>query len=50
METVHALMLGTKNSAKIGGVQAAFTDVREALQAPDLSRTETWTCQVDTGV
>src|SRR2546425_1234266 len=50
METVHALMLGTKNSAKIGGVQAAFTDVREALQTPDLSRTETWTCQVDTGV
>src|SRR5215470_14366226 len=35
METIHALMLGTKNAAKIHGVQAAFTDVREALEAPD---------------
>jgi inosine/xanthosine triphosphatase len=50
METIHALMLGTKNAAKIYGVQAAFTDVREALQAPDLSLPDTWTCQVDTGV
>jgi len=50
METIHALMLGTKNAAKIHGVQAAFTDVREALQAPDLSLLDTWTCQVDTGV
>ncbi len=50
MEILHALMLGTKNGAKICGVQAAFTDVREALQAPDLSLPETWTCQVDTGV
>ena len=50
MEIVRALMLGTKNSAKIRGVQAAFTDIREALQAPDLSLPETWTCQVDTGV
>jgi len=50
METIHALMLGTKNAAKIHGVQAAFTDVREALQAPDLSLPDTWTCQVDTGV
>jgi inosine/xanthosine triphosphatase len=50
MEIVRALMLGTRNSAKIRGIQAAFTDVREALQAPDLSIPETWTCQVDTGV
>jgi len=50
MEILHALMLGTKNGAKIRGVQAAFTDVREALQAPDLALPETWTCQVDTGV
>ena len=50
METIHALMLGTKNAAKIHGVQAAFIDVREALQAPDLSLPDTWTCQVDTGV
>ena len=50
METIDALMLGTKNAAKIHGVQAAFTDVREALQAPDLSLPDTWTCQVDTGV
>src|ERR1044071_3477471 len=50
METIHALMLGTKNAAKIHGVQAAFTDVRAALQAPDLSLPDTWTCQVDTGV
>jgi len=50
MEILHALMLGTKNSAKVRGVQAAFTDIQEALQAPDLSLTETWTCQVDTGV
>ena len=50
METIDALMLGTKNAAKIHGVQAAFTDVHEALQAPDLSLPDTWTCQVDTGV
>src|SRR5438093_8658087 len=50
MEIIHALMLGTTNAAKIHGVQAAFTDVREVLQAPDLTRAETWTCQVETGV
>jgi len=50
MEIIHALMLGTKNAAKIHGVQTAFADVREALQAPDLTRAETWTCQVETGV
>src|SRR5262245_25705085 len=50
METIHALMLGTKNAAKIQGVQAAFIDVGAALQGPDLSLPETWTCRVDTGV
>jgi len=50
METIDLLMLGTKNSAKIRGVQAAFSDVRAALQAPDLALPDTWTCQVDTGV
>ena len=50
MEIIHALMLGTTNAAKIHGVQAAFADVREALQAPDLTLSETWTCQVETGV
>src|SRR5919199_5484825 len=50
MESIHALMLGTKNAAKIHGVRAAFADVREALQAPDLTLPEAWTCQVDTGV
>ena len=37
METIHALMLGTTNTAKIHGVQAACTDVRAALQTPDKS-------------
>jgi len=50
MEIIHALRLGTKNAAKIHGVQTAFADVREALQAPDLTLSETWTCQVETGV
>src|ERR671922_824805 len=50
MEIIHALMLGTTNAAKIHGVQAAFADVRAALQAPDLTDAETWTCQVETGV
>jgi inosine/xanthosine triphosphatase len=50
MEIVHAVMLGTRNEAKIRGVQAAFTDLREALQPPDLTAAETWTCQVDSGV
>src|SRR5262245_62990714 len=50
MEIIHALMLGTKNTAKIHGVQAAFADVRETLQTPDLTLAETWTCQVETGV
>jgi inosine/xanthosine triphosphatase len=50
MEHIDALMLGTTNTAKIHGVQAAFADVRESLQGPDLTRAETWTCQVETGV
>jgi inosine/xanthosine triphosphatase len=50
MEIIHAIMLGSTNAAKIHGVQAAFVDVREALQAPDLSLPEIWTCQVETGV
>src|SRR5262245_66626555 len=50
MEIIHALRLGTTNAAKIHGVRAAFADVREALQAPDLTFSETWTCQVETGV
>src|SRR5262249_3975970 len=50
MEIIHALMLGTTNAAKIHGVQAAFADVRAALQAPDLGLPHTWTCQVETGV
>src|SRR5262245_64339298 len=50
MEIIHALRLGTTNAAKIHGVRAAFADVREALQAPDLTLSETWTCQVETGV
>jgi inosine/xanthosine triphosphatase len=50
MEHIDALMLGTTNTAKIHGVQAAFADVRASLQGPDLTRLETWTCQVETGV
>ena len=50
METIHRLKLGTTNGAKIRGVQTAFADVQEALQAPNLSQSESWTCQVDTGV
>jgi inosine/xanthosine triphosphatase len=50
MEIIDALMLGTTNTAKIHGVQAAFADVSEALQGPDLTVSETWTCQVETGV
>jgi len=50
MEHIAALMLGTKNTAKIHGVRAAFADVRASLQGPDLTDLETWTCQVETGV
>src|SRR5262245_18925065 len=50
MEIIDALMLGTKNAAKIHGVQAAFADVLASLQTPDQTFSETWTCQVETGV
>jgi inosine/xanthosine triphosphatase len=50
METLHAVMLGTRNGAKIQGVQAAFADLGTVLQAPSLLTPETWTCQVDSGV
>jgi inosine/xanthosine triphosphatase len=50
MDIIDSIMLGTKNTAKICGVQAAFVDVKEALQGPDLSQPEAWTCQVNTGV
>jgi inosine/xanthosine triphosphatase len=50
MQPVHQVMLGSRNGAKIRGVQAAFADLREALQVADLSAPEAWTCQVDSGV
>jgi inosine/xanthosine triphosphatase len=43
-------MLGTRNEAKIRGVQAAFADLRDVLQTPACAAPETWTCQVDSGV
>ena len=43
-------MLGSRNGAKVGGVQAAFDGLRSALRGPDLQSPETWTCQVETGV
>jgi inosine/xanthosine triphosphatase len=50
MDIVHHLMLGTRNTAKIHGVAAAFADLRETLYAPDLSVPDTWSCQVNSGV
>ena len=50
METVHRVMLGSQNGAKVRGVQAAFDGLRSVVQGPDLQSPETWTCQVDTGV
>jgi inosine/xanthosine triphosphatase len=50
METVHRLMLGTTNGAKIQGVQTACADLQQALQTPDLSQPSTWSCQVESGV
>jgi inosine/xanthosine triphosphatase len=50
METIHHIMLGTRNGAKIRGVQAAFVGLQGVLQGPELSAAETWTCQVDSGV
>ena len=43
-------MLGSRNGAKVRGVQAAFEGLRAALRGPDLQAPETWTCQVETGV
>ena len=50
METIHRVMLGSRNGAKIRGVQAAFDGLRAAVLSPDLRSPETWTCQVETGV
>ncbi len=50
METVHRLMLGTTNGAKIYGVQAACEALRDEIHLPDLSQPATWTVQVDSGV
>ena len=50
MQCLHGIMLGTRNRAKIQGVQAAFADLHEALAVPDLSVIDTWSCQVDSGV
>lgn len=50
MQHLHRIMLGTRNRAKIRGVQAAFADLHAALSGPDLSATDTWSCQVDSGV
>ena len=50
METVHRLMLGTTNGAKIRGVQAACDALRHEMNLPDLSQPETWTAQLDSGV
>lgn len=49
-ETIHRLMLGTQNGAKIRGVQAAWADLQDRLYAPPLEALETWTCQMDSGV
>lgn len=50
MTTVHRLMLGTMNGAKIQGVQAAAIDMQASLYLPDLADPSTWTCPVDSGV
>jgi inosine/xanthosine triphosphatase len=50
METVHGLMLGTTNGAKIHGVQAACEALRDAIDLPDLSLPAAWTVQVESGV
>ncbi|GIX47008.1 MAG: NTPase [Candidatus Tectimicrobiota bacterium] len=50
MEHIHHLMLGTRNAAKIRGVQAAFADLGHVLDAPALAEPVAWTCQVDSGV
>ena len=50
METVHRVMLGSRNGAKVRGVHAAFDGLQSALQGPDLQSSEKWTCEVETGV
>lgn len=50
METVHGLMLGTTNTAKIHGVQAACEALRDEIDLPDLSQPATWTTPVASGV
>ena len=50
MVTIHRVMLGSRNSAKVRGVKAAFDGLQAAFQSPDLQFLETWTCQVETGV
>lgn len=50
METVHHVMLGTRNAAKIRGVAAAFDDLGDTLAAPALEAPDAWTCQVTSGV
>lgn len=50
MEIIHQVMLGTANSAKVRGVQQAFSSLQAVLQGPDLSIPDLWSCQVDTGV
>jgi inosine/xanthosine triphosphatase len=49
-ETIHHLMLGSTNRAKIQGVRAACVDLREVLHVPSLDAPETWACQVESGV
>lgn len=50
MQAIDGIMLGSTNEAKIRGVQDAFVDLQEAIEAPDLSCPATWTCLVDSGV
>ncbi len=50
MEVIHRVMLGTENSAKIHGVQRAFSSLHTVLQGPDLATPATWSCQAATGV
>lgn len=50
MEVIHRVMLGTENSAKIHGVQRAFSSLHTVLQSPDLATPATWSCQAATGV
>jgi inosine/xanthosine triphosphatase len=49
-DIIRRLMLGTKNGAKIQGVQAACADLSAVLHVPSLAVSDTWTCQVESGV